>query len=99
MPAAARVSDMPVCPMQTPGFSPIPHTGSPILPPGNPTVLTGGSPAVCASDSAMYVELPDVIVQGSRTVLIGGRPAARMGDTTAYEGTIVMGCPGVLTGG
>ena len=31
---AARVGDMHVCPMVTPGVPPIPHVGGPILPPG-----------------------------------------------------------------
>ena len=30
MPPAARVGDMHVCPMQTPGLPPIPHVGGPI---------------------------------------------------------------------
>ena len=30
---AARISDMHVCPMQTPGVPPIPHVGGPIMPP------------------------------------------------------------------
>jgi uncharacterized Zn-binding protein involved in type VI secretion len=84
MPPAARISDMHVCPMVTPGVPPIPHVGGPILPPGVPNVLIGGLPAA---------------VVGSMTVLIGGRPAARIGDSTAHGGTIVMGCPTVIIGG
>jgi uncharacterized Zn-binding protein involved in type VI secretion len=96
---AARISDMHVCPMVTPGLPPIPHVGGPILPPGCPTVLIGGLPAARVSDMAICVGPPDVILPpGSPTVLIGGLPAARMGDMTAHGGTIVLGCPTVLIG-
>ncbi len=30
---AARVTDMHVCPMMTPGLPPVPHVGGPLLPP------------------------------------------------------------------
>lgn len=96
---AARISDMHVCPMVTPGVPPIPHVGGPILPPGCPTVLIGGLPAARMSDMAMCVGPPDVIAKGSATVLIGELPAARMGDTCAHGGAIVLGCPTVLIGG
>ncbi len=95
---AARVGDMHVCPMQTPGTPPIPHVGGPILPPGSPTVLIGGQPAARQGDMATCVGPPDVIAMGSVTVLIGGQPAARMGDTTAHGGSIVLGSPTVLIG-
>ena len=68
---AARVSDMHVCPMQTPGVPPIPHVGGPILPPGSPTVLIGGLPAARVGDLATCVGPPDSIVSGCFTVLIG----------------------------
>jgi uncharacterized Zn-binding protein involved in type VI secretion len=93
---AARVADMHVCPMVTPGVPPIPHVGGPILPPGGITVLIGGMPAARVGDMAVCVGPPDVIALGSFTVLIKGMPAARMGDLTAHGGTIVMGCPTVL---
>lgn len=95
---AARVSDMHVCPMVTPGTPPVPHVGGPILPPGGVTVLIGGLPAARVSDMAVCVGPPDVIAMGSVTTLIGGLPAARMGDTTAHGGTIVVGMPTVLIG-
>ncbi len=95
---AARVSDMHVCPMVTPGVPPVPHVGGPILPPGKPTVLIGGMPAATATNMCTCVGPPDIIVKGSMGVLIGGLPAARMGDTTAHGGTIVAGCPTVLIG-
>ncbi len=93
---AARVGDMHVCPMLTPGVPPIPHVGGPILPPGGITVLIGGMPAARVTDMAVCVGPPDVIALGSFTVLIAGMPAARMGDMTAHGGAIVMGCPTVL---
>jgi uncharacterized Zn-binding protein involved in type VI secretion len=92
---AARVGDMHVCPMVT---GVVPHVGGPILPPGCPTVLIGGTPAARVSDRATCVGPPDVIALGSFTVLIGGMPAARMGDLTAHGGSIVLGCPTVLVG-
>jgi uncharacterized Zn-binding protein involved in type VI secretion len=99
MPPAARISDMHVCPMVTPGVPPIPHVGGPILPPGAPTVLIGGLPAATMGDMCTCVGPPDSIVKGSVTVLIGGKPAARMGDLTAHGGTIVAGFPTVMIGG
>ena len=68
---AARVGDMHVCPMQTPGVPPIPHVGGPILPPGGITVLIGGVPAARMGDMATCVGPPDSIVGGCPTVLIG----------------------------
>jgi uncharacterized Zn-binding protein involved in type VI secretion len=95
---AARVSDMHVCPMVTPGVPPVPHVGGPILPPGCPTVLIGKLPAARATDMCTCVGPPDLIAKGSVTVLIQKLPAARMGDMTAHGGTIVLGCPTVLIG-
>jgi len=99
MPAAARITDMHTCPMETKGLPPIPHVGGPIVGPGLPTVLIGGMPAAVVGDSCVCVGPPDSIVTGSATVLIGGKPAARMGDTTAHGGSIVLGCPTVIIGG
>jgi uncharacterized Zn-binding protein involved in type VI secretion len=99
MKPAARVGDMHVCPMVTPGVPPIPHVGGPLLPPGVPTVLVGGMPAATATNMCTCVGPPDTVALGSMTVLIGGKPAARMGDTTAHGGSIVVGCPTVLIGG
>ena len=95
---AARIGDMHVCPMVTPGVPPIPHVGGPILPPGAVTVLIGGMPAARVGDMATCVGPPDVIALGAFTVLIGGQPAARMGDMTAHGGSIVLGYPKVLIG-
>lgn len=95
---AARIGDMHVCPMVTPGVPPIPHVGGPISGPGVPTVLIGGLPAATMSDMCVCVGPPDSIILGSTGVLIGGKPAARMGDTTVHGGTIAMGLPTVLIG-
>lgn len=96
---AARISDMHICPMVTPGLPPIPHVGGPITGPGVPTVLIGGLPASVMGDMATCVGPPDTIIKGSATVLIGGRPAARLGDNTAHGGTVALGLPTVLIGG
>ena len=93
---AARVGDMHVCPMVT-GI--VPHVGGPILPPGGITVLIGGLPAARATDMAVCVGPPDVIVKASMTVLTVGLPQARIGDMTAHGGNIVLGCFTVLVGG
>lgn len=95
---AARITDMHVCPMVTPGLPPIPHVGGPIIGPGVPNVLIGGLPAAVVGDMCTCVGPPAPIVMGSPTVLIGGRPAARMGDPTGHGGMIALGFPTVLIG-
>lgn len=99
MPPAARITDMHVCPMVTPGLPPVPHVGGPIIPPCCPTVLIGFLPAARITDMAICVGPPDVIVKGSTSVLIGGLPSARIGDNTAHGGVIVMGEFRVMIGG
>ena len=100
MPPAARLTDMHICPMQTPAFpSPIPHVGGPIIGPGVPTVLICKMPAAVVGDSCTCVGPPDTIVKGSATVMIGKKPAARIGDMTAHGGNITLGCPNVMIGG
>ena len=99
MPPAARLADMHVCPMATPGVPPVPHVGGPIVGPGVAVVIIGGLVAAVVGDSAVCVGPPDSIVKGSATVSIGGRPAARMGDTTAHGGSLLLGCPKVMIGG
>ena len=99
MPPAARLTDLHVCPMVTPGLPPVPHVGGAVIGPGAPTVLIGKIPAAVVGDSAVCVGPPDTIIQGSSTVMIGGRPAARMGDGTAHGGSVVAGCPTVIIGG
>jgi uncharacterized Zn-binding protein involved in type VI secretion len=96
MSMAARVGDMHVCPMVT---GTVPHVGGPALPPGCPTVLIGGMPALCLGDMLTCTGPPDTVVKGSGTVMIGGKPAARMGDSCAHGGSIVVGCATVMIGG
>jgi len=98
MPPAARITDMHVCPMVTPGVPPIPHVGGPILPPGVPTVLIGFLPAATVTNMATCVGPPDIIAKGSAGVFINFLPAARMGDTCAHGGAIVLGEPTVMIG-
>jgi uncharacterized Zn-binding protein involved in type VI secretion len=97
MPAAARITDLHVCPATTPGGTP--HVGGPILPPGAPTVFIGGLPAARLGDMAVCAGPPATVMAGSSSVLIGGMSAARMGDSTAHGGTIVGGDPTVQIGG
>lgn len=87
---------MHVCPMVT---GTVPHVGGPALPPGAPTVLIGGMPALRRGDMCVCSGPPDTVVAGSSSVLIGGMPAARMGDSTAHGGSIVVGAFTVLIGG
>jgi len=98
MPPAARLGDMHMCPMATPGTPPIPHVGGPILPPCCPTVLIGGQPAARVGDMATCVGPPDSIAMGSPTVMIGNMMAARIGDPTVHGGVIVAGLPTVMIG-
>ncbi|PAJ74415.1 type VI secretion protein [Pseudoalteromonas sp. NBT06-2] len=95
---AARITDMHVCPMQSPAVPPIPHVGGPIIGPGAPTVLIGSLPAAVVGDNVICVGPPDSLAMGSTSVLLGGKPAIRMGDKSAHGGTIVAGMPTVLIG-
>ncbi|HAT1635549.1 PAAR domain-containing protein [Raoultella planticola] len=95
---AARITDMHVCPMVTPGIPPIPHVGGPLLPPGIPNVIICGLPAATLGNMAVCTGPIDTVILGSTKVLIGNKPAARMGDSCAHGGTIVSGCPTVLLG-
>lgn len=97
MPPAARISDMHVCPMATPGTPPIPHVGGPISM-GAATVKIGFLPAARVGDMAVCVGPPDSIAMGSVTVKIEYMPAARMGDSTVHGGTITVGFPTVNIG-
>ncbi|MDY0240845.1 MAG: PAAR domain-containing protein [Rhodospirillaceae bacterium] len=99
MPPAARLTDMHVCLMVTPGLPPVPHVGGPVIGPGVPTVLIGKLPAAVVGDHCVCVGPPDMIVSGSATVLIGGKPAARIGDATAHGGSVALGLPTVMIGG
>ena len=95
---AARITDMHVCPMATPGTPPIPHVGGPILPPAAVTVLTGKLPQARVGDMAVCVGPPDTIAMGSTTVYVCGMQAARMFDPTVHGGKIVKGEFTVLIG-
>ena len=103
MPPAARLTDMHVCPLVkpglTPGLTPVPHVGGPVVGPGVPTVLIGSLPAAVVGDNAACIGPPDVIVKGSATVFIGGKAAVRMGDATAHGGPVALGLPSGLIGG
>ena len=69
---AARISDLHVCPMQTPAPAPIPHVGMPVAMSSAPTVLIGGIPAACVGDMCPCTGPPDSIAPpGCPTVLIG----------------------------
>lgn len=94
---AARIGDMHVCPMVTPGTPPIPHVGGPVSM-GCPTVLVGSMPAARVGDMAVCVGPPDTIAMGSVTVMVGGMPAATLGSSTAHGGSVVLGLPTVLIG-
>jgi uncharacterized Zn-binding protein involved in type VI secretion len=94
MPPLARITDNHVCPMVT-GI--VPHVGGPIIGPGCPTVLIGGLPAACVGDMVTCVGPPDTIALGLPKILIGGRPAAFLGSMTAHGGSVVMGCPTVMS--
>ena len=69
---AARMGDMHVCPMVTPGVPPIPHVGGPVTL-GSATVLIAGQPAARVGDMLVCVGPPDSLIPpGCPTVLIGG---------------------------
>ena len=97
MPPAARIMDMHVCPMATPGTPPVPHVGGPIVK-GAPTVMIGFMPAARVADTLVCVGPPDMVAMGSCTVFIEFMPAARMGDATVHGGSIVCGFPTVQIG-
>lgn len=99
MPAAARLTDLHICPLLTPGLSPIAHVGGPVLGPGVPTVMIGKLPAAVLGDQCSCIGPPDTIAMGSMTVMIGGKPAARVGDLCAHGGQVSLGCPTVMIGG
>lgn len=95
---AARLTDMHVCPMVTPGVPPIPHVGGPVVGPGAPTVMIAYMPAARVGDMAVCVGPPDTIAMGSVKVMIASMPAARMTSMTGHGGSVVAGAPTVLIG-
>ena len=96
---AARLTDMHICPMVTPGVPPIPHVGGICAGPGAPTVMIGMLPAATMGDMAICVGPPDMIAMGSMTVFAGMKPLARLGDPTIHGGKIILGCFTVIVGG
>lgn len=96
---AARIGDMHVCPMVTPGVVPVPHVGGPITGPGAATVLIGSLPGSVAGDLAVCVGPPDTVQMGSMTVLYAQKPAMRVGSLCAHGGTVSVGLPTVMIGG
>jgi len=94
----ARITDMHICPMQTPAVVPIPHVGGPVVGPGAPTVMALGIPVSVVGDTAVCVGPPDVMVAGSFTVLAEGKPMVRISDSTAHGGMTIVGAPTVLVG-
>lgn len=82
---AARISDMHVCPMVSPG--PVPHVGGPISL-GSFTVLIGSLPAARQGDMAVCVGPPDSIAMGCPTVLIGDGGSVGAGFGMGGEGKI-----------
>jgi uncharacterized Zn-binding protein involved in type VI secretion len=76
----------------------VPHVGGPIIPPCEPTVLTGFLPQSRITDKLICVGPIDVIVQGAASVLVGGLFAARITDQCAHGGKIVTGQPNVIIG-
>jgi uncharacterized Zn-binding protein involved in type VI secretion len=106
MPPAARVGDnaihqgphchAPIHPA-APVPTPVPHPPVPLafIPPGKPTVLIGGKPAVTSTSMTKPCMLPScvpggpgLITMGSMTVLIGNMPAGRVGDMVAFASCI-----------
>ena len=69
---AARVGDMHICPMVTPGTPPIPHVGGPLLPsPPPPAVLIANVPAATIGSMCTCTGPPDTVLTGEVTVLLG----------------------------
>ena len=86
---AARIGDMHVCPMLTPGVPPIPHVGGPITL-GSPMVLIGGMPAARMGDMCVCVGPPDTIALGCPTVLIGeGGSGSASGGGAGFKSAVV----------
>jgi uncharacterized Zn-binding protein involved in type VI secretion len=86
---AARIGDMHVCPMLTPGVPPIPHVGGPVVL-GSPMVLIGGMPAARMGDMLVCVGPPDTIALGCPTVLIGeGGSGSASGGGAGFKAVAV----------
>ena len=80
MPPAARLTDMHVCPMVTPGLPPIPHVGGPVVGPGVPTVLIEKLPAAVVGDN--------IVGAGVTIRSVGRNTASYVGN--AQDGAVSM---------
>jgi len=90
---AARIGDLHVCPMVT---GVVPHVGGPILPPCEPTVLTGGMPQARIGDMLTCVGPPDIIALGAFTLTMDalpGSPQIQNLIPTRYFGTDAYAAP------
>lgn len=88
---AARIGDPHSCPQPD-------HQGGPVTAPGEPTVLSAGSPAARFTDMAACKGPVDAISLGAPTVIIGKLLAARQGEPTEHGGAVVGGSARVLIG-
>ncbi len=93
MPPAARITDLHVCPAE----SPEPHVGGPIVT-GSADVLINGLPAATVGSLATCDGPPSEVVQGCATIFINGKPAAHLGHLTSHGGFISTGSPNVIFG-
>ncbi len=93
MPPAARITDLHVCPAE----SPEPHVGGPIVT-GSADVFINGLPAATVGSIATCDGPPSAVVQGCATIFINGKPAAHLGHLTSHGGFISTGSPNVIFG-
>lgn len=94
---AARLGDIHVCPMVTPGVPPVPHVGGPITM-GSAGVMIGGMPAARMGDMATCVGPPSSIVMGCPTVLIGDIAGGGGGGGGAGVAFAMAGAYSALSG-
>ena len=94
---AARVGDLHLCPMVTPGVPPVPHVGGPISM-GSAGVFIGGMPAARMGDMATCVGPPDTIFGGCPTVLIGDIVAGGGGGFNVGVASAMAGAYSALAG-
>lgn len=98
---AARLTDMHICPMITPGVPPVPHVGGQIVGPVPPTVFVGKAPAARVGDIALCVGPPSSILPpGCPTVLIGqaGGSGVSSGSGAPSSVAPVVHAKGVMPG-
>jgi uncharacterized Zn-binding protein involved in type VI secretion len=107
MPAAGRLGDRSLAPVDAHGCPACPHpavSGPAIA--GSPTVRINGKPALRAGDQGVHTACcgPNAwqALGGSPTVRINGKPAHRQGDVDLHcggPGTMLEGSPDVSIGG